>query len=474
VHLTRDNGDVPIAEPMVTPMAGDDSHVATVGQVTKLRRAAPAAPVRRMTVRGLLGRFLIAGLLSTSVVVAITAFISRRTGINEANRQARQTTLIIGGGLIEPALTTGVMAGNVDDLERLNSLVRRIVINDSLVRVKLWRPDGVIVYADDSRLIGANFTLDEDELDVLRTGKSHSAISDLSKPENGFERPDRQLVEVYARVFGPSGEPLLFEAYYAKATVDEAGRQAWARYAPISLVAVIALQLAQIPIVWQLARRLSHQQAERESLLRKALEATDIERRRIAGDIHDGVVQDLSGVSFSLSAAARSSTLAPEVARPISEAAERVRIAVQGLRSLLVDIYPRNLSDDGLEVALGDLVARLSGHGLKAELSVDLPAEPDEELTTVVYRSAQEAVRNVTKHARASSVSLDVRALDDCIVLTVEDDGVGFDPTTIGARREKGHVGMHVLADVVNRYGGTVNVESAPGKGTRVIVEVPK
>jgi two-component system, NarL family, sensor kinase len=464
---------VPIVEPIAVPVGGADAPIATVVPVTKLRRTTPAVPARPMTVRGLLGRFLVAGLLSTSVVVALTAYISRRTGINEANRQARQTTWIIGAGVVEPALTPGVLSGNVDDLERLNTLVKRVVINDSLVRVKLWRPEGVVVYADDSRLIGAKFTLDDDELAVVRTGKSHSAISDLSKPENQFERRDRQLVEVYARVVGPSGEPLLFEAYYAKSTVDEAGRQAWAKYAPISLVAVIALQLAQIPIVWQLARRLSHQQAERESLLQKALDATDIERRRIAGDIHDGVVQDLSGVAFSLSAAARSTTLAPEVARPIRDAAERVRVAVQGLRSLLVDIYPRNLADDGLEVALGDLVARLSGHGLNTELSVDLSSEPDDETTAVVYRSAQEAVRNVTKHARASSISLDVRSLDDRIVLTVEDDGVGFDPTTIGARREKGHVGMHVLADVVNRYGGTVNVESAPGKGTRVVVEVP-
>jgi two-component system, NarL family, sensor kinase len=275
-----------------------------------------------MTVRGLLGRFLVAGLLSTSVVVAITAFISRRTGVNEATRQARQTTWMLGAGVIEPALTEGVLAGNADELDRLNALVKRVVLTDSLVRVKLWRPEGLIVYADDSRLIGERFILDSDELDVARTGRSHSAVSDLSKPENKFEARDRQLVEVYARVLGPSGEPLLFEAYFAKATVDEAGRQAWAKYAPISLVAVIALQLAQIPIVWQLARRLSHQQAERESLLRKALEATDIERRRIAGDIHDGVVQDLSGVSFSLSAAARSSSLPPEVARPIREAAE--------------------------------------------------------------------------------------------------------------------------------------------------------
>jgi two-component system, NarL family, sensor kinase len=406
-------------------------------------------------------------------VVTITALISRRTGVNEATREARRSTWIVGAGVIEPMLTPEALAGDVAALDRLNSVVEHVVINESLVRVKLWRADGSIAYANDSRLIGERFVLDEDDLEILNHGGTQSGISDLSKPENRFEPRNRELVEVYTQVHAPDGTPMLFEAYFSKSTVDEAGRQAWGRYAPISLVAVIALQLAQIPIVWQLARRLSHQQAERENLLRKAIDATDIERRRIAGDIHDGVVQDLSGVSFSLSAAARSRTLAPEVARPIADAAERVRVAVQGLRSLLVDIYPRNLADDGLEAALGDLVARLSGHGLQTQLDVALDHEPDQETTAVLYRSAQEAVRNVTKHARAEWVALGVRSLEDRIVLTVEDDGVGFDPTTLAQRRDDGHVGMHVLADVVNRYGGSVNVESAPGKGTRVTVEVP-
>jgi two-component system, NarL family, sensor kinase len=465
---------VPVAYRSVDDIAEPSTAMATVAPVSRSRGASSiAVGPAPMTVRGLLGRFLVAGLVSTSVVVAITALISRRTGTNEAIRDARRSTWTIGVGVIEPALTDAVLAGDSAALDGLNATVNRIVINDSLVRVKLWRRDGTIMYANDSRLIGKRFDVDEEELQVLTEGGTKSDISDLSKPENQFETAGIKLVEVYTRVLGPSGEPLLFEAYFSKATVDEAGRQAWARYAPISLVAIIALQLAQIPIVWSLARRHSHQLAERERLLRGAIDATDLERRRIAGDIHDGVVQDLSGVSYSLSAAARSPSLSREVAQPIAEAAERVRVAVQGLRSLLVDIYPSNLANDGLAVALGDLVARLSGHGIDARLDLDLDGEVDDETTAVLYRSAQEAARNVTKHARATSVVVRVRRVGNRLELVVEDDGVGFDPKVLEQRRGDGHVGMQVLADVVNRYGGTVIVESAPDRGTRVVIEVP-
>jgi two-component system, NarL family, sensor kinase len=447
--------------------------VATVATMKSLRRASQPVVSQPMTVRSLLGRFLVAGLLSTSIVIAITAILSRRTGMSEATSEARRTTWVLGAGVVEPALTAAALAGDADALDRLNDVVTRVVINDSLRRVKLWRSDGTILYADDSRLIGMRFDLDTDELAILTDGGTASGLSDLGEPENQYELRGRELIEVYTRIQAPDGSPLLFEAYFSKATVDRAGRQAWARYAPISLAAVLLLQLAQIPIVRQLALRLSHQQADRERLLRKAIEATDAERRRIAGDIHDGVVQDLSGVAFSLSAASRSPSLSPEVSLPIAEAAERVRVAVKGLRSLLVDIYPRNLADDGLEVALGDLVARLSGHGLDVRLSVALADELDDDLTAVLYRSAQEAVRNVTKHSRARTVEIDVQEFDDRIVLAVEDDGIGFDPHVIDQRAADGHVGMQVLADSVNRYGGTLNVESAPGRGTRVVVEVP-
>jgi hypothetical protein len=83
-------------------MADEIAPVATVVPVNRLRRAAPPAAARPMTVKGLLGRFLVAGLLSTSVVVTITALISRRTGMTEATREARRSTWIVGAGVIEP------------------------------------------------------------------------------------------------------------------------------------------------------------------------------------------------------------------------------------------------------------------------------------------------------------------------------------------------------------------------------------
>lgn len=446
--------------------------VGTVRIMKESRRVVPASVLHPMTVRGLLTRFLVAGLLSTSTVVAITAFVSRRNGVDEALRDAERSTWTLGAAVIEPALSPEALSGDADALDALHAEVNRVVVNDSLLRVKLWRPDGTIVYASDSRLIGERFELDDEELEVLRVGGTHSGISDLSEPENRYEAKEVELVEVYSRVLGPNREALLFEAYFSKATVDEAGRQTWARYAPISLLAIVALQLAQIPIVWQLVRRLNGDRAERERLLRKVIDATDLERRRIAGDIHDGVVQDLSGVSYSLSATARATGLPSDVSHSVAESAERVRTAVQGLRSLLVDIYPSNLADDGLEVALGDLIARLAGHGLEASLDFDVSGETGEEATALLYRAAQESVRNVTKHARASHVQITVRRAGDCISMSVEDDGVGFDPTTALTRRADGHVGMQVLADIVNQAGGTVHVESAPGRGTKVVVEV--
>ena len=106
----------------------------------------------------------------------------------------------------------------------------------------------------------------------------------------------------------PSGKPLLFEAYYRYGLVSSNGSQLWRSFAPIALGALIALELVQIPLAYSLARRLRQRSAERELLLHQALEASDVERRHIASDLHDGVVQDLAGVAYALSAQTRGST----------------------------------------------------------------------------------------------------------------------------------------------------------------------
>ena len=103
---------------------------------------------------------------------------------------------------------------------------------------------------------------------------------------------------------------------------------------------------------------------ERERLLRRAVEASDAERRRIAADLHDGVVQELAGASFALAAAAKRMTGSPRaVAASLDRVAAGVRQSMRSLRSLLVEIYPPNLHTEGLAAALGDLLAPLPGSG---------------------------------------------------------------------------------------------------------------
>ena len=140
----------------------------------------------------------------------------------------------------------------------------------------------------------------------------------------------------------------------------------WRSFAPIALGALIALEIVQIPLAYSLARRLRQRSAERELLLHQALEASDVERRHIASDLHDGVVQDLAGVAYALSAQTRGST--PEEPDPevIERSASTVRASIRALRSLVVDIYPPDFGEVTLDSALTDLLARAADQGLDA------------------------------------------------------------------------------------------------------------
>jgi two-component system NarL family sensor kinase len=95
------------------------------------------------------------------------------------------------------------------------------------------------------------------------------------------------------------------------------------------------------------------------------------------------------------------------------------------------------------------------------------------ETETLVYRTAQEALRNVTKHAKAHRVDITVSAVDGSVHLEVRDDGVGFSPDVLAGRQASGHVGLHLLSQLADEAGGHLHVDGRPGLGTRVELEVP-
>jgi signal transduction histidine kinase len=143
------------------------------------------------------------------------------------------------------------------------------------------------------------------------------------------------------------------------------------------------------------------------------------------------------------------------------------------LRSLLVEIYPASLHQAGLEAALRDVLAPLERQGVETSLAVDRDLDLSDTEEAQVFRGAQEALRNVLVHAGAGRVEVQVKRNGSVVGLVVADDGRGFSPETLSERREEGHLGLQLVGDLAAEAGGRLVIDSAPGRGTRLEMEVP-
>jgi signal transduction histidine kinase len=181
----------------------------------------------------------------------------------------------------------------------------------------------------------------------------------------------------------------------------------------------------------------------------------------------------MSGAADLLADRRDSDPEAHEAARGLGLAMTAVRQSVAALRSLLIEIYPPHLARAGLPAALADLAARAQARGIETQLDIpddlDLPADVD----ALLFRVAQEALRNAAKHAGAGTVQLTLRRDRRLVTMEVRDDGAGFDPSTTTADTGIGHFGMRVLTDLAEAAGATLDLASAPGQGTALRLQVP-
>jgi two-component system, NarL family, sensor kinase len=337
--------------------------------------------------------------------------------------------------------------------------------------VKIWTPTGRIVYSDEPQLIGQRYDLQADDKAVIATGGVDAEVSDLSRPENRFERGQAKLIEVYAGTKGPGGRKLMFEAYEKQSSVTASSRKLWLTFAPALIGGLLLLQLLQLPLARSLVRRVRRASEDREALLRRAVEASDQERRRLAAVLHDGVVQDLTGVSYGLSAsAARKDVLPASVAQ---EASSELRGAVHQLRSLLVDLYPGGLHGTDLHSALSDVATQLERQGVSTTLQFGIDEPLAEETEELVFRAAREGMRNVVKHAAAGQATIRLTSTPTHAVVEVEDDGLGL-PVDDGLEGPgEGHFGLALLRDLLVESGGSLDLTTAPTGGALLHVEVP-
>lgn len=420
-------------------------------------------------------QFALSGLAALLLLSIVGVIVLSRLGNSEAIRDARTVTRVVGNGVIEPNLTDALVAGDRAALARMDEIVRDRVLADPVVRVKIWTADGRIVYSDEPRLIGFSYSLGDEELEALEAGGvAAEKVSQFTDPENRYENGFGDLLEVYLPLKTPGGQILLFETYQRFGSVASGGRRVWLAFAPAALAALVLLWLVQVPLAWSMARRLEAGRQEREALLRRAIEASDTERRRIASDLHDSVVQDMAGISYSLSAAADLATDAPNgLAGILSKAAADTRHCVRRVRTLLLQIYPPNLHSVGLEAAMADLLAPLAARGIEAHAEIPERLSLDREVEALLFRAAQEGIRNVLAHSEASTVEVRVTAENGRVTLVVADDGRGFSPHEAERRLTEGHLGLRLLGELAADASGKLDVQSEEGHGTRLTLEVP-
>jgi two-component system, NarL family, sensor kinase len=416
-------------------------------------------------------QFVVASLLLFGITWWGTGIFSNRAARSEALADARVTTELLAHSVAEPAMPKGLVDGDPGAIDRFDrEVLGRLLVGD-VRRIKIWRSDGTIVYSDETQLIGKRFPLDAEQRDVLHSGATEGGVSSLRRAENRFETEEDGLLEVYTRIDSPERQPLLFEAYYSMQTVQERAAEVLTPFRRITVGALLALLLVGVPLLGVVTLRLTRASRAGERLMRRAVESSEAERRRIARDLHDGVVQELAGTAFALSGTAREPGLSPELREELVGSSRSLRRSLRQLRSLLVEIHPPGLDASGLGAALEDLTAPAGSAGIEAAVSVNgMDGGAPDHVVTLVWRVAQEAIRNAVRHANARHLRVEVDGDDRQVRLTVTDDGVGFDS---GGSARAGSYGLRGLQSLVEDGGGRVRVESAPGAGTtvRMVVE---
>jgi two-component system NarL family sensor kinase len=415
-------------------------------------------------------------LVAVVILAVVGLYLQGRLGRNESIRFSRESAVLVGRGIIGPLLTDAALDGDPAALAQLDRVVRGHVLDDEIVRVKVRQRDGLVVYSDRAELIGQRLPLDASEVAAFESETGAGVVTDLRDPENVSEREFGTVLEVDVGVDTPGGRRVIVDSFERSTGVFAGGRRLWLAFAPILLGVIILLWLTQGPLTWRMARQLRRGQEDRERLLVRAVEASDVERRRIAADLHDGVVQRLAGTAYSLAAAVERlpSASKDETKGMLDEAVVGVRRVMQELRSLIVEIHPPTLEQAGLEAALNDLVAPLAARGIASEVHVDDGVHPTSQVEKLVFRGAQEAVRNVIAHARAETVAIAVTKEEDVVRLVVVDDGRGIDEQQRASKEHDGHVGLTLLAELAAEMRGTLTVATRVEGGTRLTLEVPE
>ncbi|UFN46722.1 sensor histidine kinase [Nocardioides okcheonensis] len=454
-----------------------------------LGSAPPSGVLRRALVR-----FTVSAVLAVVVLSLTTLLVADQIARHRALEDGRRQAANLANRLAAPMVDEAVRAGEPGAADLLDTVMDNRMRDGSLQRVKIWDQDGRIIWDDTGDLVGRTFEMEPQLAALFGTHEAWAEVSDLDRAENVTEQSVDEMLEVYAGATDADGRPVVVESYLTTADMHEHAQEIARSFVPLVLGTLLVFLLVVLPLAYSLARRVERAQAERTVLVQHALEAADLERRRIAHDLHDGVIQDLSGVGYLIPTVRKELRSDGDLDRArtmLDRAGTVLRGDVASLRTMMTDLYPPDLEGEGFGDALRELAAI---DGATAGLAVEVAVPPGlllpPQTARLAYRVTREGVRNVVKHARATHLWVDVSVVASTLEVRVRDDGTGATThgtthsTTHGTAHRTangtatipsrdGHLGLRLLADAVADAGGRLDLEIGGAYGTVLTARLP-
>ena len=351
--------------------------------------------------------------------------------------------------------------------------------------VLVWDRAGTVVWSSRSSLIGQTFAMDPQVADVFESVGAPLVTNPGERLESvrlsGLLGDE---VEVHNAIEDGSGTPLVVESFVDAATLVSSTSETVRFMLPLVGGALALLEGLALLAGAKLARRVQASRRERIRLLTNSLAAVDHERRRLAADLHDGIIQNLAGMRYALRGVIHEiGTDIPEAPRAnlrlVSAALEQELTALRGTLGELLAVEHLELP---LPQTLNSLLPRLVPPSITWSVEVDPSLDVvDARTAELVQRVTQEGVRNAVRHAHPRSVSVRVHAVDDGpgsrVRVEVEDDGKGVDRDLLDQTKDEPatangvHVGVRLLRDLVHDLDGVLDLTSLPGGGSRLTAE---
>lgn len=244
----------------------------------------------------------------------------------------------------------------------------------------------------------------------------------------------------------------------------------------IKIASGIAKQVTVVLENAQLYQEVLAQHQELQLLLEKLAAAQEDERRRIARDLHDSIIQDLSGIIFALSFLSNALPVNEIKAhQEIEQLTKVVEATVQSIRQIIYDLRPTTLDSLGLIPTLEKYLERFATQQkVKVEFKSDLKQRLPEKIETAVFRLTQEALNNIAKYAQAKNVTVNINQEKNVLAVSIKDDGIGFDLNEVQKRASQSSgFGLSGMRERVRIINGNFQIKTAPGQGCQLMAVIP-